>query len=123
MPGPQADPARPYSRHRPKSSSQGLVVLPNQCEFPVPPLPGGRAWSDDEKSLWESLWRGPQANEWDDSFIPSVAAYVCHFTAVLSGDASAWAAQEMRHLGEQLGLTPRGMRALGWTIAQAGGGS
>ncbi|WP_219717548.1 hypothetical protein [Zhihengliuella halotolerans] len=46
-----------------------------------------------------------------------MAAYICHSQAIYDGTASAWQAQEMRHLGEQLGLTPRGMLALGWEIA------
>lgn len=49
--------------------------------------------------------------------MPAVAAYICHATAIYSGEASAWQAQEMRHLGAQLGLTPSGMLALGWVIA------
>nr|WP_211212738.1 hypothetical protein [Nonomuraea coxensis] len=89
----------------------------------MPAMPGGRKWSQEERTLWHELWTAPQASQWDDSFIPSVAAYVCHFTAVLSGDASAWAAQEMRHLGEQLGLTPKGMLSLGWALPTPGGGS
>jgi len=33
-----------------------------------------------------------------------------------SGEASAWQAQEFRHLGAQLGLTPAGMASLGWVV-------
>jgi len=64
-----------------------------------------------------NLWRSPQATQYDDSYVPAVAAYVCHAAAVYSGAAAAWQAQEMRHLGAQLGLTPQGMAALGWVIA------
>lgn len=117
MASPKANPSRPNSRHR-----AGLIELPAKCALPVPDMPGGRMWSDDERLLWGSLWTGPQATQWDDSFIPSLAAYICHFTAVMSGEAPAWAAQEMRHLAEQLGLTPRGMLALGWVLADDGGG-
>lgn len=119
--GPKRDPSKPYSRYR-EPGQRGVLVLPGSCDLPVPALPGGRSWSTDERGLWAELWTAPQASQWDDSFIPSVAAYVCHFTAVLSGDAPAWAAQEMRHLGEQLGLTPRGLLALGWALPTPGAG-
>jgi len=93
------------------------VELPaDGCELPVPTLPKGREWTPEERRLWRNLWHSPQANEYDDSFIAAVAAYVCYASAVYGGEASAWQAQEMRHLGGQLGLTPAGMAALGWVI-------
>ncbi|RYV50675.1 hypothetical protein EUA98_12335 [Pengzhenrongella frigida] len=79
-------------------------------------MPRGRAWTAEERKLWRNLWKSPQANEWDDSYVAAVAAYVCHASAIYDSSASAWQAQEMRHLGGQLGLTPAGMTALGWVI-------
>lgn len=117
MPGPMANRTKPNSRHRSTGARSGLIELPAEgCSLPIPKLPKTRDWSAEERKLWRNLWRSPQANEWDDSFLPSVAAYVCHSTAVYSGEASAWQAQEMRHLGAQLGLTPAGMAALGWVV-------
>ncbi|MGY1452660.1 phage terminase small subunit [Streptomyces sp. ICN903] len=116
MPGPRPNPAKPYSRHRPKETRGGLVLLPPTCDLPVPPLPPGREWSEAERQTWEELWTGPQANQWDDSFIPVVAMFVCHCSAILAGRASAWMAQEARHLSDRLGLTPQGMAALGWAL-------
>ena len=80
-------------------------------------MPAGRDWSAHEEDLWESLWSGPQANAWDDSFIPTVAVFVIYNTTVMQGAASAWMAQELRHAAQALGLTPSGMAALGWKIA------
>ena len=43
--------------------------------------------------------------------------------AVLAGTAAGWQAAEARQLGDRLGLTPEGLRALGWIIegdAEAG---
>ena len=117
MPGPKANPAKPNSRHRSHGARSGLIELPAEgCSLPVPQLPKMREWSKEERKLWRNLWKSPQANEWDDSYIPAVASYICHAVAVYSGDASAWQAQEMRHLGGQLGLTPAGMLSLGWIV-------
>ncbi|MFF4792310.1 hypothetical protein ACFY2M_21620 [Streptomyces sp. NPDC001276] len=123
MPGPMPNPAKDRSRYTASRASERaggirrLVVLPPVCTDPVPDLPPGRDWSDAERQTWEELWTGPQANEWDDSFIPVVAMFVCHCSNILGGQASAWMAQEARHLSDRLGLTPQGMAALGWQLA------
>ncbi|GAA4554349.1 hypothetical protein GCM10023175_52010 [Pseudonocardia xishanensis] len=96
-------------------------MLPAEgCDLPVPDLPAGREWTEDERELWAELWSSPQATQWDDSFRLAVAAYISHSSAMLSGEASAWHAQEFRHLGDKLGLTPAGLTALGWRIEDAG---
>lgn len=122
MPGPMPNPSKGRSRYTASRGSERaggnrrLIVLPPVCTDPVPDLPPGRDWSDAEREMWEMLWEGPQANEWDDSFILAVAMYVSHTFAVFSSQASAWHAQEARHLGDRLGLTPQGMAALGWQL-------
>ncbi|WP_400109952.1 hypothetical protein [Cellulosimicrobium funkei] len=117
MPGPMANRGKPNSRHASTGARSGLIELPAEgCSLPVPKLPKSRQWSAEERKLWRNLWRSPQANEWDESYIAAVAAYVCHASAVYDGTASAWQAQEMRHLGAQLGLTPAGMAQLGWVV-------
>lgn len=116
MAGPKADPSKPYSRHRSRNPGQKVVVLPAECTLPIPKLPAGRAWSTEDRRTWRDLWKSPQATMWDDSYVTAVAMYVAHAAAVLSGDASAWQAQEARHMGDQLGLTPRGLLALGWVL-------
>lgn len=122
MSGPMPNPAKPHSRYRDRNRSGfGLVVLPHTCDLPVPSLPGGREWTEQERQTWEDLWTGPQASQWDDSFIPAVAMFVVNCSNILAGQSSAWMAQEARHLSDRLGLTPQGMRALGWVFAQQGG--
>lgn len=118
MPGPARNAAKPNSRaHRPGPTSRALVMLPAEgCTLPVPKIPAGREWTKEERALWRNLWTSPQATQWDDSFIPAVAAYVTYAFRIYADDASAWTAQEFRHLGAQLGLTPQGMAALGWAV-------
>jgi hypothetical protein len=112
-----ANRTKPNSRHGSSGARSGLIELPAEgCTLPVPKLPKSRDWSTEERKLWRNLWRSPQANEWDDSYLAAVAAYVCHASAVYGGVAAAWQAQEFRHLGAQLGLTPAGMSALGWVV-------
>lgn len=38
-------------------------------------------------------------------------------TAIMRDGAATWQAQEFRHLGDKLRLTPAGMAALGWVLA------
>lgn len=108
---------KPHSRAR---STRVLVTLPEQCELPAPKLPAGRTWAEHEQALWAELWGGPQASQWDDSYASAVAQFVVHSCAVIGGSASAWMAQEARHLGDRLGLTPQGMAALGWRLSEPG---
>lgn len=118
MPGPLRNAAKVNSRaYRPAAVRGGLKALPATCGLPVPPLPSSRQWSPDERKRWRRLWGGPQANAWDDSYIEAVAAYLVYGTAIMRDGAAAWQAQEFRHLGDKLGLTPAGMVALGWVLA------
>ena len=57
---------------------------------------------------------------WDDSFVSTVGMYVAHVSAVLAGEASAWQAQEARHLSDRLGLSPAGLIACGWRLPDPG---
>jgi len=120
MPGPSRTATKPNSRARRNtggSGNFGFIELPaGGCDLPVPRLPAGRAWSAEERKLWRNLWRSPQATQWDDSYIAAVAAYVVHASAIYDGTAKAWSAQEFRHLGDKLGLTPQGMANLGWMV-------
>ena len=120
MPAPR-NVAKPNSRahRRPvnQSARAALVSLPSTgCTLPVPDLPKGREWTTNERNRWEELWSSPQATMWDDSVTGTVAVLVVYESAIYSGAASAWQAQEARYAGEALGLTPKAMAALGWGI-------
>ncbi len=100
-------------------SRQAFVDLPaGGCALPVPRMPEGRSWSAAEKGRWAELWASPQATQWDETAVGSVAALVICETAIFTGSASAWQAQEARYAAESLGLTPRSLAALGWRIAE-----
>src|SRR5688500_11208553 len=87
-------------------SRQALTDLPaTGCELPIPDMPVGRAWSDVERGRWVELWESPQATQWDDTARGTVATLVIYETAIFTGSASAWQAQEARYAAESLGLT------------------
>lgn len=93
-----ADPASPRSRHR-----RPVVQLPATNRRPVPDLPPGREWTDEEAAEWHVLWRLPQASQWDSSHVRHVASYLVLSGATLAGDSSAWQATEARHAAHALG--------------------
>jgi hypothetical protein len=120
MPAPR-NVAKPNSRahRRPvtPAARAALVSLPaTGCDLPVPSLPKGREWAASERARWRELWKSPQATQWDDSVSGTVAILVVYESAIYSGSASAWQAQEARYAGDALGLTPKAMAALGWGI-------
>ena len=91
---------------------------------PVPkfPLPGITAR---ERALWRWAWGTPQAEAWSRASWRwySVAMWVR--TAVVCEGADAKAADKamLRSLGDDIGLSPSGLRFNGWTIAKAVEGS
>lgn len=113
--------SKPNSRAFRSAAAKTIVLLPAAgCDLPVPPVPAEcRAlWDKNQKARWRELWHSPQATQWDESCRGTVAALVTYETAILSGTASAWQAQESRYASEALGLTPRAMLALGWEIQE-----
>src|SRR5690349_13868450 len=108
MPAPR-NASKPNSRvHRGSVGSRvALVELPaSGCDLPVPSLPAGRDWSEVERARWEELWQSPQATQWDETARGTVACLLIYETAIYTGTASAWQAQEARYAAEALGLTP-----------------
>lgn len=71
---------------------------------------------DTEKVLWRELWKTPQACQWEKlKWTREVAQYVRHKAAAECGDLKE--SQEARYRATALGLTPKGLRDLMWTIA------
>lgn len=75
-----------------------------------------RVIEETEVSLWDELWHTPQAVEWERlRWTHDVALYVRWMAAAQCGDLDA--GKESRQYADRLGLTPRGMKSLMWTIA------
>ena len=69
-----------------------------------------------EKDLWRKLWRTPQAAEWSrQKWDREVAQYVRHKAAAEIGSLED--SKEARVRADALGLTPKGMKSLMWTIS------
>ncbi|MCX4825118.1 hypothetical protein OG883_35710 [Streptomyces sp. NBC_01142] len=97
--------------------ASGPIVLPLAgCDLPVPDMPSGRPWTEAERTMWADLWGSPQATQWNDSYVPIVALYVRVVCDSLTGRVTAGLAQEARHLADHLGLSPAGLKTLGWVI-------
>lgn len=115
------NPAKPNSRVRRGSlgAKNPIVELPaGGCDLPIPRLPTGPDWSRGQRARWRELWKSPQATQWDDTAIGTVACLLIFEAAVWAGTASAWQAQEARYASEALGLTPKAMTSLGWRIVE-----
>lgn len=68
-----------------------------------------------EKTLWRQLWKTPQAVQWEQlRWDREVAQYVRHKAAAEVGSMDD--SKEARLRADSLGLTPKGMRSLMWTI-------
>lgn len=81
-------------------------------EFPLPEM------SVREEEVWESLWRTPQAAAW--ALEPwrwrVVAMYVRWSVRIEDAEANAALVGQVIRLGDQIGLTPAGLRENGWKI-------
>jgi hypothetical protein len=115
--GPQKDPSSLTS------AAQGVVfhALPAagyDGKIPDFPLP---AMSDREDEVWGELWRTPQAAAW--SVEPwrwrVVAMYVRWSVRMEDAEANAALVSQVIRLGDQIGMTPAGLRENGWQIAAA----
>ena len=97
-------------------SAQKLTILSMDHGIPAPKPPAGTSFDADERRTWRELWKGPTAQIWDDSAAPAVAAYVLYSHKIFRGEATAWVAASHASLADSLGLSPKGLRNLGFTI-------
>jgi hypothetical protein len=113
------DANKPHSRTRRGSvgAKNPIISLPAAgCELPAPSLPAGPKWTAAQQARWAELWGSPQATQWDETAVGTVASLLIYEAATWAGTASAWQAQEARYASEALGLTPKAMAAMGWRI-------
>lgn len=73
------------------------------------------ATEEAEKVLWRDLWKTPQSAEWErQKWTREVAQYVRHKASAELGSLED--SKEARLRADSLGLTPKGLRSLMWTI-------
>ena len=83
-----------------------------------PPWPLGRATAAQTR-LWKSLWATPQAVAWERvSWTRVVARYCLLVLEAEKPDPKPMLMSEVRQLEDRLGLTPKAMRMMGWSIVQ-----
>jgi hypothetical protein len=112
--GPQADPNSLTSGKR-GLSLQTLPSVGYEGEIPDMPLAD---LTDRESEVWAQLWRTPQATAWiaEPWRWRTVAMYV-RWSVRSEGDVPAAFLGQVHRLGDQIGLTPAGLKENGWAIA------
>lgn len=104
-------------RRRPATKNH--VLLPSAGrDGPIPACPY-EGLNESAMEWWEAAWRTPQSTAWDDGTIYTVAQRAFLEQQITSSPPEAvpsLIAQASR-LDDALGLTPKGMKALGWEIA------
>jgi hypothetical protein len=109
-------PAAPKFQPRRRNAAAGPMVLPadgRKGRTPRWPLSGKATVS--ERTLWAELWHTPQAVAWEAlGWTRVVARYVR--VALAAEELAKDAMAEARQLEDRLGLTPKAMRLLLWTI-------
>jgi hypothetical protein len=113
---PKFDPLR-------RNARVGPVELPAggyQGEIPTWPLPGRQSAA--EREAWAQLWRTPQAAAWAELGWTRTVARYCRTMVRAERTGSTAAIQGAAHtLENDLGLTPRAMRLLLWTVGRPAG--
>lgn len=113
-PFPKTNPAR-------RNARVGPLILPadgRQGPPPEWPVPDGAEPAEWE--AWARLWSTPQAAAWERmgaGAVLVVARYTRLLVQSLQTGASAQTLAEARQLEDRLGLNPRSMRGLLWSIA------
>ncbi len=109
-PDPKFNPARQNAR-------VGPLKLPASGRTGDPPPWPLETTEPAERALWAQLWATPQAVAWEQlGWVRVVARYARILRAAEELHTAAMA--EARQLEDRLGLTPRAMRTLLWTITE-----
>jgi hypothetical protein len=102
-----------------RNSRVGPVVLPAEGRkgiAPEWPIPG--TISREERHAWTELWETPQAVAWEKlGWTRTVARYCRMMIEAEQPNAKATLLAQVSVLEDRLGLTPKAMRALMWTVA------
>lgn len=112
MPGP---PPSENPAHR--GVRVGPVRLPSAGRKGPPPRWPLEGFSDAEQELWTELWALPQATEWARLKYGRIVARYCRLALESENERTKDVLSHILALEDRLGLTPKAMRALLWTIA------
>lgn len=102
---------------RSRKASVGPMALPaegRKGRLPSWPLEGKP--SSAERKLWADLWRTPQAVAWEPLGWTRVVARYARVAVAAERELTQHLMAEARQLEDRLGLTPKAMRMLLWTI-------
>ncbi len=106
------------SQRRRRNATPGFEQLPPEGrvapapEWPFPPA------SKQETAKWEDLWRLPQAVKWEEMHAEdTVALYVRTLIAAVEDIDNTKLLAEVRQLDAKLGISPKAMLNIRWTIA------
>ena len=102
-----------------RNARVGPLVLPAEGRkgmAPEWPLPG--YITQDERRAWNELWETPQAVAWETmGWTRTVARYCRIMVAAELPDAKAAILAQAVALEDRLGLSPKSLRMLMWTVA------
>lgn len=107
---PSFDPAN----RNPRVGPQQLPARGREGRTPAWPLAGRKRAGETE--AWRELWRTPQAVAWERLGWTRVVARYCRIMVAAEATLDTNLMAEARQLEDRLGLTPKAMRLLLWTI-------
>lgn len=103
--------------HKPRVGPVQLPAAGYQGQVPAWPLPG--RFTKAEREAWAQLWRTPQAVAWAKLGWTRTVARYCRIMVRAERPGSTAAIQgQTNKLEGDLGLTPKAMRLLLWTVEQ-----
>jgi hypothetical protein len=112
-------PAAPKENPARRNARVGPLILPAKGRSGAPPawpLPGRP--TPDEREAWVLLWGTPQAVAWERlGWTRTVARYCRAMVRSEAMNATSALLNAVTAMEDRLGLTPKAMRLLLWTIA------
>lgn len=113
--GPPPDPSA-LRRERP-SDRAGWTTLPAKRVGPTPDWPLADGPSRRERTLWQRLWRLPQAVAWERGRSELDVAMYVRLMVVAERSPDPKDAAEVRQWADRLGMNPASMLRLRWVVA------
>jgi hypothetical protein len=98
------------------SGVSAATKLPTFCDLPIPPVPPGAAFSEEQSVRWSELWSSAVAWLWGDPETGLVAAYVHLEAQLFNGSGTAATIREVKSLADSLGLSPQSRTRMNVTI-------